>query len=113
MSITYTEKTIAILVDTQGTTLPTTAMVASNGLAYHLTVCTCGKHKSHGYTISHVKTGRSVIASYFDHERQAKDFISKVDGLCDWTEDYPDPPSTIKQLVMQTAIAAKEGRGTQ
>lgn len=96
MSVTYTEQSLTILADEDGATTTVTAMIAGNGLAYHRIPCGCGECIS--YNVSHVKTGRAV-AGYFDHEEQAQEFISKVADLCDWTEEYPNPPDNIKELV--------------
>ena len=101
MNITYTEQSITILPDEDGATVEVTAMVADNGLAYHRIPCNCDECIS--YNVSHIKTGR-VVAGYFDDENQAKEFIRKVADLCDWTEDYPDPPTNIKELVGLAAI---------
>lgn len=101
MSITYTEQTITILADANGDTADVPAMVANNGLAYHRILCGCGECIS--YNVSHIKTGR-MVAGYFDYESQAQEFIDKVSNLCDWTEDYPDPPNETKQQVMLASM---------
>lgn len=84
--ITYEKKEITV--PTRDGERTITAMVASNGLAYHL----CPHRDGNGpdYSITHVPTGRIMNTKegpvMFDTRAECCLFIERVDSWFDWTK---------------------------
>lgn len=90
MSITYEQKDIEITnTHTKRTTI--SAMVASNGLAYHHTY-----YNAHDigpdYTITQTSTGWALSeeTNHFQTPEQCQHFIELADPLADWTKNMSE-----------------------
>lgn len=116
--ITYEQKDITLTSKDGPQTI--TAQVASNGLAYHRTLVApldemvanpmpedrmFHDRMSRCWTITHVASGNSICweTCTFDNERQCKDFISKVDGMVDWTAPQPKASMKTKREIQRIA----------
>jgi hypothetical protein len=89
--VNYTEQIITLGV--QGTNRPRiNAMVASNGLAYHLSPHyeqdTYLIYFGPDYAVTHVASGLSICteATYFVSPAECERFITLIDDLMDWRQ---------------------------
>lgn len=71
--------------------LTTKATLASNGLCYHPAHGTGTDEYADEYRISHLASGKMLCAQAepFPTKAQCEQFITRVDGLADWTSSSP------------------------